>query len=125
MRCRIAAAALLQAVSCLSGCAQPVLSADPRIVVRADSGVVVDTPLHVSVDGTGMTHVSIELHNPGSRDVMVSCVVDWFDGAGHPAVGLTAFPTRVAVAAFAAESCETVSPSPATRTFRAIIGPAA
>ncbi len=109
-----------------AGCAQPApppLSIDPRVGVRPDAGVLVDTPLAVSTDGHGFTRVSIQLHNPNRTDLAVNCTADWFDDLGHPVSGLMGAPMRVAVPASGVEFCETVSPSPAARRFRVMVTP--
>ncbi len=118
-------AAVFGSVLIVAGCQPPPqpLSVDPRVSVRPDAGVVVANPLAVSTTPTGITDVSIELQNRTPRDLAVNCTVDWFDAQGHPAGGLSAVPTRVAVGAYAADFCRTVSPSPAARAFRVAITP--
>jgi hypothetical protein len=118
----LAGAALLLA-SCAPPPPPPPLSIDPRVAVRPDAGVIVANPLTISRTATGITHVSIELRSQVPRDLAVSCAVDWFNADSQPAGGLSAYPTRVAVPAYGAAFCETVSPNPGATQFRAAITP--
>lgn len=113
------------AVIVLTGCAAPPppLSVDPRVWVRPDAGVRLDTPLIVTKDARGFVRVSAELHNIGPVAVTIACNTDWFDATGHPIPGLAATPTRISVPPYATEFCTTVSPNGTTSGFRIAVVP--
>jgi hypothetical protein len=118
---RCAALALIFAIT---GCAAPLASSsDPRIVVLPDAGIVVAQPPHVSVNGTGITHVSVGLANPTGHDVVIEATTDWFDNNQHAVGGLLSAPKRLTVPRFGTTSLESVSPSLSAVGFQIHIAP--
>ena len=99
----------------------PPLSADSRVLVLPDAGVTVNRPATVSANGTGITHVSVEVQNRMPFDLAVNCTADWFDYNGHPVGGIMTMPARIAVPRGGAEFCDTVSPSASATSFRVTI----
>jgi hypothetical protein len=116
----------LAAVLVVAACAAPAVpSSDPRVVVLADSGVAVPQPPHVSVNETGITHVSLELANPTGHDLVVEATTDWFDNDLHAIGSLLSAPKRLAVPRLGTAELELVSPAPRAVTFRVHIAPGA
>jgi hypothetical protein len=116
-----AALALTLAVA---GCAAPPpASSDPRVVVLPNAEVVAPQPPHLSVNATGITHVSVGLVNPTGHDVVVESTTDWFDNNQHAVGGLLSAPKRLAVPRLGTASVESVSPGPNAVSFQIHIAP--
>jgi hypothetical protein len=116
----------LAVILVVAACAAPAApSADPHVVVLPDALVVAPQPPHVSVDETGIAHVSVELFNPTGQDVVVQATTDWFDNNLHAIGGLLSAPKRLAVPRLGTADLETVSPTPKATSYRIHIAPGA